>query len=64
MNVLIENVVISCDCYSYSQLLSGMKLKVYFEIIFPLTLATEKDNEEFIKQPTEYQSHLVDTCEE
>jgi len=41
-----------------------MKLKVYFEIIFPLTQATEHDKVEFVKNPTEYQSHLVDACEE
>ena len=41
-----------------------MKLKVYFEMILPLSIASDKEKNEFLKQPTEYQSHLIDTCEE
>ena len=61
---MIENVSISVDCYSYAQLLSGMKLKIYFEIILPFLMSDDNEKESFIKNPGEYQSHLIDTCEE
>lgn len=41
-----------------------MKLKIYFEIIIPFLMSDEAEKENFVKSPTEYQSHLIDTCEE
>lgn len=64
INALITNINISVDCYSYAQLLSGMKMKVYFEIIFPFLMSSETEKEQFEKNPTEYQGLLIDTCED
>lgn len=45
INALITNINISVDCYSYAQLLSGMKMKVYFEIILPFLMSSETEKE-------------------